>query len=65
MKIIAYKLVSHRSDHLEKEVNALLAEGWQPLGAPGIAPAPPHSDVNDTVYQAMVLYGDGKSPAAE
>jgi hypothetical protein len=63
MKIIGYKLVSHRVDYLEKEVNELLAQGWQPLGAPGIAAAPPHSDLSDTVYQAMVLYGDSKSPA--
>ena len=63
MKIIGYKLVSHHADYLEKEVNALLDKGWQPLGAPGISPAAPHSDQSDMVYQAMVLYGDSKSPA--
>ncbi len=62
MKIIGYKLVFHRADYMEKEVNALLEQGWQPLGAPGISPAPPHSDTTDTVYQAMVLYGDSKNP---
>ena len=63
MKIIGYKLISHRADYIEKEVNDLLVQGWQPLGAPGISPAPPHSDQMDTVYQAMVLCCDPKSPA--
>ena len=63
MKIIGYKLIIRRADLLEKEVNALVDQGWQPLGAPGISPAAPHSDQADTVYQAMVLYGDSKSPA--
>jgi hypothetical protein len=63
MKIIGYKLIIHRADYIEKEVNALLDKGWQPLGAPGTSPAAPHSDQADTVYQALVLYGDLKSPA--
>jgi hypothetical protein len=64
MKIVGYKLIFHRADNLEREVNALMKEGWQPLGAPAISPAAPHSDQLDTVYQAMVLYGDAK-PSAE
>ena len=58
MKIIGYKLVSHRADYVEKEINDLLKKGWQPLGPPGISPAPPHSEQADTVYQAMVLYAE-------
>jgi hypothetical protein len=61
MKITRYKLLCHRADYLENEVNSLIEQGWQPLGAPSIAPAPPHSDQSDTVYQAMVFYGEGKS----
>jgi hypothetical protein len=63
MNIIGYKLVFHRADYIEKEINELIKQGWQPLGAPGIAPAPPHSDQSDTAYQAMVLYGETKSAA--
>jgi hypothetical protein len=63
MKIIGYKLIIHRADHVENEVNALVDKGWQPLGAPSVSPAPPHSDQSDTVYQAMVLYADSKAPA--
>jgi hypothetical protein len=65
MKIIGYKIIFHRADNLEREVNGLLEQGWQPFGAPGISPAPPHSDQNDTIYQAMVLYSDSTSAAAE
>jgi hypothetical protein len=65
MKITGYKLVFHRADYIEKEINELLQKGWQPLGAPGISPAPPHSDQSDVVYQAMVLYDDARIQAAD
>src|SRR5262245_29502829 len=63
MKIVGYKLVIHRADLIEEEVTGLLEKGWQPLGAPAVSPAPPHSEHADTVYQAMVLYGDSQSAA--
>jgi len=61
MKIVGYKLVFHRAENIEKEVNQLLKDGWQPLGHPSISPAPPHSDQSDTAYQAMVIYEDVKA----
>jgi hypothetical protein len=63
MKIIDYKLIFHRADYVENEVKTLLGQGWQPLGAPVVSPAPPHSDQTDTVYQAMVLHAGAKSQA--
>ena len=61
MKIIGYKLIIHRADLVEQEITAMVNKGWQPLGGPVISPAPPHSDQADTVYQALVLYGDSEN----
>ncbi len=61
MKVIGYKLVCHKPARAESEINELVAKGWQPLGGPAIVAAPPHSDQEDEVYQAMVLYEDLKA----
>jgi hypothetical protein len=55
-KIIGYKIVREQArlcdseSSFEADVNALIKEGWRPLGAPGV-----YSQF-DEHYQALVLY---------
>lgn len=59
MKITAYKMVcahvGNKNEALEKVVNDLIKEGWQPFGSPSILPPTPElNPQSDIAYQAMV-----------
>lgn len=53
MKITCYKLVVGSKEDLEKDVNKLIKEGWQPLGSPVIC----SQDRPYELCQAMFLAG--------
>ena len=67
MKIVKYRLVydeartdgpSDEANNLEKRVNELIAEGWQPLGGPFDLATDPGFGLLHTATQAMVKYED-------
>jgi hypothetical protein len=61
-KIIRYKTVKGTQHliNLDKEVNALLAEGFQPYGSPYT-----YQDIELFACQAMVRYAEEPDPASE
>ena len=59
-KIIKYKTVkgSHYIINLDKEVNALMEQGFQPFGSPYV-----FQDIELFACQAMVLYEEKAVPS--
>ena len=60
-RILKYKTVrgSRYIINLDKEVNAMIEKGYQPLGSPYV-----FQDIELFACQAMVLYEDGPDDAA-
>ena len=58
-RIIEYKLIVHHSAHfMEEEVNALIGNGWEPLG--GVSES--HYTNNYQYAQAMVKRSSNSFP---
>jgi hypothetical protein len=56
MKIKRYKMVvEYGFDKLEKTVNGLIDEGWQPFGPPSVHQESSGNEL-ETFFQAMVRY---------
>lgn len=54
MRYLGYKIVEEVNlERLQKEVNALLAEGWEPLGAVIILPRH-DNEIDDGLFQTLV-----------
>jgi len=59
MKIKGYKLVIEPADRVERAVNDLLKQGWQPYGPPSVLPPiDPGPGDRDMVFQAMIREDD-------
>ena len=56
MNVNKYKLVAAPLNEIENQVNQLIAEGWQPFGAPFLLTAKPDDLTlqQNMLYQAMV-----------
>ena len=54
MKITEYKIIVEHADVIEKKINELIKQGWQPFGTPFVLPPSGEMLPMNTVFQAMV-----------